>query len=96
MHKECNIYARQLKRLASQKFNLEQLNIRINVKGFSHDFGVYYEVVCRYPDDNKDAVEAIYWLEENLPMNWDTEAKTELHALGVAILLNNHYSRIKI
>ena len=38
-------------------FGKEPNGARLRVKSFSHDFGTYYEVVCRYDLDNPEAYE---------------------------------------
>jgi hypothetical protein len=44
---------------------------RFAIKGFSHDYGTYHEVVIYYDDDNHDYVSMV---EENLPATWNDSA----------------------
>jgi len=48
------------------------------VKGFSHDFGSYYEVVCYFDDENQEAAEYAYWVESNAPEFWTDEEGSAL------------------
>ena len=44
---------------------------KLSIKGFDHDFGRYYEVVCWYDEDNKEAIDYAYKCESNAPSSWD-------------------------
>ena len=52
---------------------------RFTTKAFSHDFGIYREVVAFYDTDNKASVEWAYAAEADAPEKWDAEA---IKALG--------------
>lgn len=43
-----------------------------------HDYGDYFEVNVVFEDDSKAAVDAAFWLEANLPEEWDEEAQEAL------------------
>jgi len=47
-----------------------------------HDFGTYYELAIKYPVDDKEASDFAYMVENNLPENWDEQAKAELNQSG--------------
>lgn len=38
----------------------------LTVKGFPHDFGTYYEVVCVYDDDDAESVDYAFKVEAGL------------------------------
>lgn len=80
MKKQTLAYIKQLRRLlTTQEYDITDLNLR--VKSFSHDFGTYHEVVAEYPisDGSPSPTEdAAFWLEANLPTNWDEDARREL------------------
>lgn len=84
MRKQTRAYIKQLHRLlATQEYDITNLNLR--VKSFSHDFGTYHEVVAEYPvehpisdEGSSPAEDAAFWLEANLPTNWDEDARREL------------------
>jgi len=80
--KECNIYSRQLWRFLKDKRGITQetapYSFNIITKSFPHDFGSYYEVCAKYSDGDEVAIELAFWLEDNLPGEWDEEAKKEL------------------
>ena len=53
------------------------------VKRFPHEFGDYHEVVITYDDEVEDSVDFAFNVENNLPGEWDEQAK--------AVLLAQHY-----
>ena len=73
---ECEIYARQLQR----QFPNMPAGCFFKVKANSHDFGTYYEVAIFFDDDDEDAVNYAYNIENNPPEFWDPEALDELTA----------------
>lgn len=83
---ECRTYIRMLWRLLEQNKGITPDNctasFNIKRKTFFHDFGVYYEVVACYNESNEQAVNLAFWLEENMPGEWDDEAKEELKNNG--------------
>ena len=82
--KECRAYVNQLYRILEAKGHLRKTlpeNFSLQIKGNSHDFGMYYEVVCKFEDDNEEACDLAYFLEGNSPENWDEIAKNELGLL---------------
>jgi hypothetical protein len=46
------------------------------VKSNSHDFGTYYEVAIKYNTNssNKNMMDYMFKVEDNLPYSWDDEA----------------------
>lgn len=40
--------------------------------------GGYYEVVANYDDSDEKGADAAFWMEANLPANWDREAHATL------------------
>lgn len=50
----------------------------MKVKGFSHDFGTYYEVVVDYDDEVEKTVDYAFLLEGEMPLNWDKIALQEI------------------
>jgi len=75
MNRESREYANQLARMFP---GWEEANCSFGVKSFSHDFGSYYETVVKYyPDDEKSA-EFAFNVENNLPAEWDAEARKVL------------------
>ena len=73
--KEMDAYINQLNRVFTEA---ENWGIRFKQKWFNHDFGVYGEVCAYWNTDNEIADRFVYFVEENLPSNWDEEAKKEL------------------
>lgn len=51
---------------------------RISVVSKPHDFGNYLQVRVKYDDNYDGAREYAYNVEDNLPENWDEQAKQEL------------------
>ena len=70
--KECAAYCRQLRRLYP-----EPAGGYFAVKSFGHDFGSYYEVIARYDDTDREAVEWALTAECGAA-NWDDDARAEL------------------
>lgn len=50
------------------------------LKGFPHEFGTYHEVLITFDDENAEAQQFAYHVENNLPACWDEEALKELRA----------------
>ena len=69
---ECGVLIGQLQRLYEAKHG-QALPCQLFVKGHSHDFGTYYEVVAKLLEDEASQT-AAYWLEANMPETWDSEA----------------------
>ena len=62
-------------------------SVGIEVRAFEHDRGMhfrpletgwYHELVLTYPSDNDDARNAAFKLADNLPQEWDFEAKQQI------------------
>lgn len=53
-------------------------NVKLSVKAFHHDMGVYHEVVVYFDPDDDAAVQAAWDLDENTPAHWDDIARLEL------------------
>lgn len=71
--KECKIYIAQLKRVYGEP----PFGASYKIQSNPHDFGVYYEVVCVYDDNEDEAREYAYKVEEGCE-EWDDEAKQQL------------------
>ena len=82
---ETTVYIRQLIRQFGDPPGLDHFK----VKGFSHEFGVYHEVVITYSDDSDESIEFAFHVEANLPARWDEQALAELREL------NYHLSVVK-
>jgi len=70
---ECRRFISQLRRVAAAA-NIDLGALTLHVKGFSHDFGTYYEVVAQFDEGDEVSSTAAYWLEANTPETWDDEA----------------------
>ena len=64
---ECQRYIDLLRKTLGD----EPEGARLAIKGFDHDFGRYYEVVCYYYDDNQESVDYAYRCEGEGPENWE-------------------------
>ena len=67
---ECRRYAALLRDTYIEFHGAIPQGLRVRVKSYPHDFGVYFDVVAEYHPDDDDAVEAAVWLENNSPMQW--------------------------
>lgn len=68
---ESEHYIQQLQAILLSKFPESEISIRS--KGFPHDFGTYHEIVAYYNPNNADQCEQAFWLDENVPANWEPE-----------------------
>jgi hypothetical protein len=69
---ECSIYIEALRKV----YGPEPENAFLMIKRESHDFGSYFEVVCRYDDTDAEAVDYAYKVESGL----GTWAEAEMQA----------------
>ena len=70
--KECAAYKNQLRRLYP-----EPAGGRFAIKSFDHDFGRYFEVVAKFDDTDREAVEWALAAESGAA-EWDDDARAEL------------------
>jgi hypothetical protein len=75
MSAESREYANQLYRMFP---GAEDANCSFGVKSFPHDFGSYKEVVVRFDSDDEKSVEFAFNVENNLPAEWDEQARVAL------------------
>lgn len=68
---ECNL----LKEVILKKMGPPPMGARLVVKGFDHDFGRYYELVCAYNDAYSDAVDYAMRCETQTPAEWPEDIK---------------------
>lgn len=54
-----------------RKLGPEPEGARLAIKGFPHDFGTYYEVVCWYDPDRETSAVYAYDCERDAPATWD-------------------------
>ena len=74
VRREGHAYIAQLTRM----FGEPPTGSRFSLKGFPHDFGTYHEVVVWFDDTLPSTIEFAYHVENNLPEEWDDEAKEYL------------------
>ena len=79
--RECRAFIGQLKRHYCAAHNGAELPCELSVKSNRHDFGVYFDVVAVHTEGNAAARQATYWLESNLPNDWDNQAAEEIGLL---------------
>lgn len=75
---ECRAYKNQLLRAVAQKFGSVPQGLILSVRTQQHDFGNYYEIICRFDTNVPAQVDAAGWLEDDGPVTWDDEAKAEI------------------
>jgi hypothetical protein len=56
--------------LLRHTFGGEPQGARLAVKAFAHDFGTYYEVICRFDPDDQEAVDYAWQCEGHAPATW--------------------------
>jgi hypothetical protein len=74
-NKELDAYRNQLNRLFP---DAESKGITFRTKWFNHDFGTYGEVCVFWNDLDGEANEYAYFIEANLPKNWDEQSIKKL------------------
>jgi hypothetical protein len=52
-------------------FGNEPEGARLVVKGFAHDYGTYYEVICRFDPNDQAAVNYAFRCDHATPATWD-------------------------
>ena len=57
--------------LIRKKLGPEPQGARLMVKRFFHDFGQYFEVVCKYDDRYEEAVDYAFKCESDAPTKWE-------------------------
>ena len=67
--RECQAFIDQLRR----HFGEEPFGARFRISSNPHDFGTYYEVECRFDENNEEAAEYAF-AAEDCPEYWDAEA----------------------
>lgn len=72
---ECRLY----KAMLCDLFPNIPDSCEFKVKAFPHDFGTYHEVCIMYDSDDEKACEFAFSVENNLPANWDDNARKELN-----------------
>ena len=71
MRTECNRYMNML----YDRFpGLLEKGASLGVKTFNHDFGRYCEVVLWYDDENETAIDAVFHVQDHLPLLWSDKA----------------------
>lgn len=83
---ECAAYVSQLYRLFGER---KPDGVTLVIKSNPHDFGTYLSVCARVNDDNEQATEFAYDIEDELPEFWDTEAIEELNKKGYDVVSNS-------
>ncbi len=64
---ECKRFAEAIR----QKLGTEPEGAQLAVKRFPHDFGTYYELVCRYDPESPEAVAYAFACESHSPERWN-------------------------
>jgi len=64
--KECRLFIEAIRK----KCGPEPEGAELIIMGFNHDFGRYYEVVCRF-DVGSPGEEYAYYCERNIPLTWE-------------------------
>ena len=56
----------------------EPVGAFLAIKGFAHDFGTYYEVVCWFDDAIPESIDYAFHVEGNSPLTWNDEDGSNL------------------
>lgn len=77
---ELAAFREQLYRLLKKQFPTVLVTI-VRVS-HPHDFGTYHDLEVKYDPHDQESVGQAFWLDENLPENWDQEALDDLKQAG--------------
>jgi hypothetical protein len=66
-HAECKRFIA----LIRKKFGPAPPGASLKIKSNAHDFGIYYEVVCYYDTEDKEAIDYAFKCESDTPLNWE-------------------------
>lgn len=76
---ECEAFKAQLLRVYEAAKGKLPKGVTIKVQTHPHDFGDYFSVDALY-EDTEEACEAVSWIDDNVPEEWDEEARATLFA----------------
>jgi hypothetical protein len=65
--KECQAFIEAIRK----KLGQEPAGAQLTVKGFDHEFGRYFEVVCYYDDTLPESEAYAYKCESDAPQTWN-------------------------
>lgn len=65
--KECSRFIE----LIRKKCGPERGSASLRMKGFNHDFGIYYEVICEFDVNDVEGTKYAYEVEANIPDYWE-------------------------
>lgn len=75
---KCKLELNEFRRQLIEKFGEPPFGARLRIKSFPHDFGTYHELVVEYNDNNEEAEDYAFKLEDHGIDTWDAEAKKNL------------------
>lgn len=89
--KECKAYINQLRRVYGE----EPFGARLAIKTFSHDFGSYNEVICKFHEEQEEAVEYAF-IDFDKTGKWKLpEGEYKLRPLSSEYLKGNRWHEKK-
>ena len=65
-YEECRRFIRNIR----HELGEEPVGAKLKVTSNPHDFGMYYEVVCRFDENIEEARDYAYKCESEAPDNW--------------------------
>ena len=74
--RECRAWQRQLRRHYQGAHQQDvPKECHLVLRDCPHDFGTYHEIVALYDVENEVGTRAAFWLEANMPEEWDEDAE---------------------
>ena len=79
---ELKAFKAQLYRILDAEFGIDNVVVSLVRVSHPHDFGSYHDIEVKYDCDDETSIEQAFWLEDNLPENWDNQAQLDLIEAG--------------
>jgi hypothetical protein len=77
-YRECTVYKEQLKRVYVAARGELPKGFTLFIKTTNHEFGERHEVAAKFDSKDRACLDAAFWLQDNLPLKWDAEARNQL------------------
>lgn len=80
-HQLARVLSAHVRQLCRAGEDMAGVIVTVAIKTENHSYGATREVVVKFNDNDLRAVTLAYWLEANLPPNWDLPALAQMAAM---------------